>query len=72
MEAGRMKSVRVHMISDDTVMNDLTAASKLSPTPHLLARLKAAGRAAAQAFLDDGAQGIGSGGIDLQDLLDHG
>lgn len=72
MEAGRMKAVRVHMISDETLMNELTANSKLSPTPLLLERLKAAGRAAAQAFLDDGAAGIGSFGIEIHDLLDQG
>ena len=72
MEPGRMKAVRVHMISDDTLMNDLTATSKLSPTPHFLARMKAAGRTAAQAFLADGAKGIGSAGIDIHDLLGHG
>jgi NTE family protein len=72
IEAGRMKAVRVHMISDDTLMNELTATSKLSPSPYLLERLKLAGRAAAQAFLDDGAQGIGSCGIDIHDLLHHG
>ncbi|MES2916164.1 MAG: patatin-like phospholipase family protein [Pseudomonadota bacterium] len=72
MEAGRMKAVRVHMISDDALMNDLTAASKLSPTPYLLERLKAAGQAAAQTFLDDVAHGVGAGGIDIHDLLDQG
>jgi NTE family protein len=71
MEAGRMKAVRVHMISDDALMNDLTATSKQSPTPHLLERLKAAGRVAAERFLSEDAQGLGSGGLHLPDLLDQ-
>jgi NTE family protein len=71
MEEGRMKAVRVHMISDDMLMNELTAASKLSPTPYLLERLKAAGRAAAEAFLKGDGQGLGSKGIHIPDLLDH-
>ncbi|MCU0904983.1 MAG: patatin-like phospholipase family protein [Tabrizicola sp.] len=72
MEAGRMKAVRVHMISDDTLMNELSATSKLGPTPHLLERLKAAGRAAAESFLSKDAQGLGSAGLHIPDLLDHG
>ncbi len=72
MEAGRMKAVRVHMISDDTLMNELSATSKLGPTPQLLARLKAAGRIAAEAFLSEDARGLGSGGLHIPDLLDHG
>jgi NTE family protein len=72
IEAGRMKAVRVHMISDDTLMNDLSATSKLGPTPQLLDRLKAAGRAAADRFLSDETRGLGSGGLHIPDLLDHG
>jgi NTE family protein len=69
MEQGRMKDVRVHMISDDALMNELSATSKLSPTPLLLERLKAAGRAAAERFLEQDAPQIGRDGINLQDLL---
>lgn len=69
MEPGTMKAVRVHMISDDALMNDLSATSKLSPTPLLIERLKAAGRAAAGAFLAGAGQGIGSSGINIPDLL---
>jgi NTE family protein len=69
MEPGQMKAVRVHMIADDALMNDLNATSKLSPTPLLLERLKAGGRAAADAFLAGDGQGIGSDGINIPDLL---
>jgi NTE family protein len=71
MEAGRMKAVRVHMISDDALMNELSATSKLSPTPYLLDRLKQAGRAAGEAFLGGAGKGIGIEGIHIPDLLDH-
>lgn len=57
MERGQMKDVRVHMIADDGLMNELSATSKLSPSPLLLSRLKTAGRAAAERFLrEDGAK----------------
>jgi NTE family protein len=70
MEPGKMKAVRVHMISDDPLMNELTANSKLSPTPYLLDRLKEAGRVAAEAFLDGDGKKIGRSGMHIPDLLD--
>jgi NTE family protein len=70
IEPGRMKSVNIHMIADDGLMNDLTADSKLSPTPYLLERLKTSGRAAAESFLTDGGRKLGQeGSIVLSDLL---
>ena len=48
---GSMKQVLVHMVADDDLMNDLNVATKTIPTPVILARLKAAGRAACDAFL---------------------
>jgi NTE family protein len=51
MAKGQMKDVLIHMIADDALMTELSATTKLLPTPALLARLKAAGRAAAAAFL---------------------
>ncbi len=59
MEKGVMKDVRVHMISDDALMTELTASSKLAPTPQLLDRLKEAGRAAADAFITEHGPKIG-------------
>jgi NTE family protein len=53
IEAGAMKDVFVHMIADDALMNELSVATKLVPTPSVLAELKSAGRAAADAFLAD-------------------
>lgn len=70
MEAGKMKAVNVHMVSDDALMNELSADSKLSPTPLLLGRLKEAGRVAAETFLTDGGRKIGQeGSADLRGLL---
>ncbi|MGL4235223.1 patatin-like phospholipase family protein, partial [Tabrizicola sp.] len=51
MERGLMKEIRIHMISDDRLMNELSAATKLSPSPQLLEQLKTAGQAAAERFL---------------------
>ncbi len=51
VEAGAMKDVLVHIVADDALMTSLTAATKLVPTLGLLWELKAAGRAAAEAFL---------------------
>lgn len=70
MEAGAMKAVNVHMIADDGLMNELSADSKLSPTPYLLERLKTAGRAAAERFLQNGGSKIGlEPSADLKGLL---
>ncbi|XDA96684.1 patatin-like phospholipase family protein [Sulfitobacter sp. LCG007] len=43
--------VLVHMISDDALMNQLSVATKLFPTPYTLAKLKTAGQHAAERFL---------------------
>jgi NTE family protein len=48
---GQMKRVFVHMISDDALMNSLSVATKMVPTALVLARLKAAGEAAAETFI---------------------
>lgn len=50
---GTMKRVLIHMIDDDALMNDLNVATKTIPVPVILARLKAAGRAAMDQFLVD-------------------
>ncbi len=66
VDRGSMKDVLVHMIADDELMNDLSVATKLVPTPVVLARLKAAGRAAADSFLSDHGDRIGrEGTVDL-------
>ena len=69
--ADRMKRVHVHMISDDPLMRELSVTSKLLPTPSILTRLKQAGRAAAERFLDQGAEHIGKrNSVDLRQMFD--
>ncbi|WP_420863592.1 patatin-like phospholipase family protein [Algirhabdus cladophorae] len=51
VKPGSMKDVLVHMIADDALMNTLNVATKLLPSPIILAKLKAAGRVAADQFL---------------------
>ncbi len=48
-----MKDVLVHIIDDDDLMDELSAASKLTPTPGMLFALKEAGIAAADRFLTE-------------------
>jgi NTE family protein len=70
IEKGQMKDVRVHMIADDVLMNDLTASSKLEPSGNLIRRLHDAGRAAADGFIDSCKGRIGSAStVDLSSLL---
>lgn len=53
VQKGAMKDVHVHMIADDALMNDLSATTKLLPSPFFLNGLREAGRAAADRFLAD-------------------
>lgn len=49
--AGAMKALRVHLIADDALMNDLSVATKLVAVPSVIVQLRDAGRDAAEAFL---------------------
>lgn len=70
MEPGKMKPVNLHMIADDGLMNELSAGTKLSPTPQLLEQLKQAGRAAADSFLSNDAGRIGEDGtLNISSLM---
>ncbi len=51
IKKGTMKNVLIHMIADDGLMNELNVATKTIPNAIVLARLKEAGEAAANAFL---------------------
>ncbi|MEY8830778.1 patatin-like phospholipase family protein [Sedimentitalea sp. XS_ASV28] len=44
--------VLIHMIADDGLMNELSVATKLVPSVYFIEKLKAAGRAAAEHFLE--------------------
>ena len=48
---GTMADILIHMIADDALMRDLSVATKLVPSAVVLSRLKTAGRAAADRFL---------------------
>lgn len=56
---GTKKDALIHMISDDALMTQLSVATKLIPNPSVLAQLKQAGRAAADAFLDQSLDAVG-------------
>jgi NTE family protein len=62
LKPGSMKNVALHMISDDVLMNELSASSKMLPSAALLARLKTAGRKAGSDFLRDHGDKLGKGG----------
>ena len=65
-----MKRVLVHMVADDTLMNDLNVATKTIPAPIILSRLKAAGRSAMGNFLEMHASDIGvRGTVDLAEMF---
>jgi NTE family protein len=71
MKKGAMKDVHIHMIADDDLMNDLTAATKALSSPYLLRQLKVAGRRAAEAFLKNDAKNIGKrSSVDLREMFD--
>ncbi len=67
---GEMKNVKLHMISDDALMNDLSVATKSMPTPYILSELKEAGKAAATAFLAAHKDDLGKrGSVNLQEMF---
>ncbi|OWU78017.1 patatin [Marinibacterium profundimaris] len=70
MPQGRMQRVYLHMIADDVLMNMLSEATKLVPTPPLLAQLKAAGRSSAEAFLESHFDDIGArSSVDMVEMF---
>ncbi|MGX9354356.1 patatin-like phospholipase family protein [Roseobacteraceae bacterium S113] len=56
---GAMKALRVHMVADDGLMNDLSVATKLVALPSVLGQLKSAGQEAAEVFLAAHADDLG-------------
>ncbi|MDU8941865.1 patatin-like phospholipase family protein [Ovoidimarina sediminis] len=70
VEAGAMKNVLIHMIADDDLMRELSVATKLVPSPPVLAGLKAAGQAAAERFLEGHKEDIGvRPSVDLREMF---
>ena len=71
MPQGAMKDVKVHMIADDALMNELSVATKTVPSPVVLHKLKEAGRAAAEAFLRDDIGNVGKkSSVNLREMFD--
>ncbi|RYH12152.1 patatin-like phospholipase family protein [Tropicimonas sp. IMCC6043] len=67
---GQMRRVLVHMVADDDFMRELSVATKIIPSPMLLARLKEAGRAAADRFLAAHKQDLNvRGSVDLEEMF---
>ena len=67
---GEMKRVLIHMIADDALMNDLSVATKLMPTPYILAALKDAGQHAAETFLSQHKSSLNEhSSVDLADMF---
>ncbi|MEE2944372.1 MAG: patatin-like phospholipase family protein [Pseudomonadota bacterium] len=59
IKEGDMKDVNIHMIADDELMNELSAATKMVPVPTILTELKHAGQRAARAFLENHREKLG-------------
>ncbi len=68
---GAMKDVNIHMIADDALMNDLSVATKLVPTASVILQLRAAGREAADSFIQKHSVDIGKrSSVDLSAMYD--
>ncbi|WP_136635646.1 patatin-like phospholipase family protein [Pseudooceanicola onchidii] len=68
---GAMKNVLVHMIADDSLMRELSVATKMLPNPVLLATLKDAGRTAAERFLKTDKANLNKrSSVDIRPMLD--
>lgn len=59
LEPGTMKNVLIHMIADDDLMNDLSVATKMVPTPLVIDNMRVAGVRAAERFLRDDIDNVG-------------
>lgn len=67
---GQMKDLRLHMVLDDPLMNDLSASSKLQPSGALIQRLFEAGRTSGEGFLNNCSDKIGrASSVDLAALF---
>ena len=70
VEEGTMSRVRVHMIADDVLMEQLSVATKLVPNPVIISTLKEAGERAAEAFLAEHKDKIGTeSSVDLREMF---
>ena len=66
-----MKNPIIHMIAEDNLMNQLSVATKLIPTPPVLDKLKSSGRRAAGTFLKDHWAALGEeNSVDLRSMFE--
>ena len=69
-ETDKVARVRVHMIADDALMEQLSVATKLVPNPTVISSLKAAGQAAAEKFLAEHKNKIGKeSSVNLREMF---
>jgi NTE family protein len=67
---GTMSRVRMHMIADDALMEQLSEATKMVPNPEVIRTLRDAGFAAAEAFLEAHRDDIGEkSSLDLKAMF---
>jgi NTE family protein len=65
-----MRSLRIHMIADDELMAQLSAATKVVANPAVINQLKNAGRAAGEAFLRGDIDNVGKrSSVDLPEMF---
>ena len=70
VDSDKMSNVRIHMIADDVLMGQLSAATKVVPNPAIIGQLKAAGIEAAEAFLRDDVDNIGKrSSVNLREMF---
>ncbi|MEQ6247987.1 patatin-like phospholipase family protein [Sulfitobacter sp. HNIBRBA3233] len=70
LETGSKSRVRMHMIADDNLMAQLSAATKMVPNATVIKRLKDAGTEAAELFLRTDIDNIGKrSSIDLKEMF---
>lgn len=70
VDKGTMKDVNLHMVGDNDLMNELSVATKLFPTPVTLARLFGAGRESMDRFLSLHKDDLGKRGtVDLEEMF---
>ena len=70
LNEGAMSRVRVHMIADDVLMEQLSVATKMIPNPEVIRTLRKAGFDAAEAFLAAHKADIGKrSSVDLKGMF---
>jgi len=66
----RMKRAFIHMIANDELMNALSVATKVVPTPYILEKLKEAGRQSTDEFLAKHKKDLGKRNtVNLEDMF---